>query len=147
MGESQSSEEDLPSTSGMQKTEESDTSKHEHNGRFDISEVQERPTNDETLPRNKYDLRKRMMARREAENAQKREELEMKPPGNWYIGGTEEDDVFDENRQVTSLSYKQGVQGVAKLHTQTCTDGRGDQNNDFLLYNHTSVVIFEDRHW
>ena len=28
------------------------------------------------------------------------------------------------------------IQNVAKLHTQTSTDGRGEQNKDFLLYNH-----------
>ena len=43
------------------------------------------------------------------------------------------------------------LQGVAKLHTQTSREGRGDQNKDLLLYNHRSetnsfvTVTFERR--
>ena len=32
------------------------------------------------------------------------------------------------------------IQGVGKLHTQTSMDDRGDQNTDFLLFNHWSAT-------
>ena len=95
MGESQSSDEDL-STNRRIEPENDHCRCH---GRFLISRPQEGPTREQTISRDSRDQRKRMLTK---EFEKKAEEVEMRP-GNFSVGGSEDDSVFTEEKPVSSF--------------------------------------------